>query len=216
VAIELKSGASADVAIVDPTFDALRASNRPLDPGSLGAYSLSMSTGVMAAGLAANSEIFQFRWIDSSRVAVIDKVNFDGLGSITAFAAGVVNIRAAIARSWTVDGSGGTAASFAGSNQKMREAHGSSLVGAVRISSTAALTAGTKTIDAQDFGAVLGGVGASPAVVIWEGELFNCYGGMTYPIVLAQNQGIIVRATVPATGTWTAGISLSWTEVTAY
>jgi hypothetical protein len=40
--------------------------------------------------------------------------------------------------------------------------------------------------------------------------------GPEHPVLLAQNEGFVVRATVPATGTWQFGITVAWAEVTAY
>ena len=89
-------------------------------------------------------------------------------------------------------------------------------VGDIRIASTAALTAGTKTLDAQGFGGVVNGLSATAGVGIGEAAIFDSTGGSNYPLVLAQNEGFVVTATVPATGTWTAGLSIAWSEVTAY
>lgn len=196
---------------VDSTTRAQRVSIRPLDPGSLGTYRISANTGLMAAGMAASSEIFQMRWTDATRLCVIERVAFDGLGSVTAFAAGVVNLRLTVARSWSADGSGGTAITPA----KMRASMGSSLVAGVRIASTAALTAGTKTLDAIDHGGAVGSVAATAGAGVSPQSFMDVMAG-GYPIVLTANEGIVIRATVPATGTWTAGITLHWTEMTAY
>jgi hypothetical protein len=198
------------------TSRAQRSTLRGTDPTTLGSYRLSMQTGVMAAGLAASSEIFQFRWTDASRLCVINKVNFEGCGSIVAFAAGVAQFRLAVARSWTVDGSGGTAATITANNQKLRASFGTTLLGAARMASTAALTAGTKTLDAQDIGSTLGSFPATAGAAINPDSLFQPIPGVEYPIVLAQNEGLVVRATVPATGTWTAGLTVVWTEVASY
>jgi len=35
-----------------------------------------------------------------------------------------------------------------------------------------------------------------------------------WPLVLAQNEGFILRATVPATGNWVAFANVVWEEVT--
>ena len=99
MAIQLQGNGGVVAEVGGTTYRALRGEWRPLDPGSLGGYRIAMQSGVMAAGLAANSEIFQFRWTDATRLCVVHKCIFDGLGSIVAFAAGVVNIRAAVARS---------------------------------------------------------------------------------------------------------------------
>lgn len=34
--------------------------------------------------------------------------------------------------------------------------------------------------------------------------------------VVAQNEGFIIRATVPATGTWTASFDVTWMELASY
>jgi hypothetical protein len=210
-------GNAGTIAEVDGTgMRALRVTPRPVDPGALGAYRASMITGAMAAGLAANAEVFQFRWTDATRLCVITKVQFDGLGSIVAFAAGFAAFRGIVARSFTASGTGGTAATLTGNNLKQRTSHGTTLAGDIRIASTAALGAGTKTLDAQAFGAVVNGLSATAGIGISEGAIFDANAGGGYPLVLAQNEGFAVQATVPATGTWTAGFTVEWTEVTAY
>jgi len=47
-------------------------------------------------------------------------------------------------------------------------------------------------------------------------DLFHANPGGESPLVFAQNEGFVVRATVPATGTWQFGVTVAWTEVTAY
>jgi len=196
-------------------YRALRVENRPLDVGSLGAYRIAMQTGVMAAGLAANSEIFQFRWTDATRICVIEKIQFDGAGSIVAFAAGTAIFRLTPARAFSAAGSGGTAATITGNNQKLRTTMGSTLLGEARCASTAALGAGTKTLDAQDIGAAVGSFTAVAGVSISPQPFMDVYAG-GHPLVLVQNEGFVIRAAVPATGTWSAGITVHWTEMAAY
>lgn len=201
---------------VESKWNALRATLRPIDYGTLGIYQISMQTGTMAAGLAANAEIFQFRWTDATRLALVTQVRFDGLGSIAAFAAGFAGFQVNIARSWTVDGSGGTAATITGNNQKLRTSMGTTLLGAARIASTAALTAGTKTLDSQGCGGFVGGLTAVAGAGLQQANLLDNETTNEHPIVLAQNEGLVVRATVPATGTWTGGVTIKWIEVAAY
>lgn len=208
-------GVGGTIAEVDSTTRAQRVSVRPLDPGALGTYRLSTQTGVMAAGLVAGSEILQFRWTDATRLCVVERVMFDGLGSIAAFAAGVANFRLTVARGWTVDGSGGTAVTPATNSNKMRTSMATSLVGAIRVASTAALTAGTKTLDASDHGGAIGGLTATAGAGLSDQAMLDVM-AQGHPIVLAANEGFVIRATVPATGTWTAGFTIHWTEMTAY
>lgn len=212
-------GNGGTVAEVDGTnFRALRITNRPIDYGALGFYAIGLVTGTMAAGLAANAEIFQARWTDATRFCAVYNIGCDGAGSIVAFAAGFTKMEAMIARAWTADGSGGTAATITGNNNKLRTSMGTTLFGAIRAASTAALTAGTKTLDTQGIGSIISGaVATAGAEILPNAELFSATSHVdNHPIVLAQNEGVIVRATVPATGTWTTGVSMRWAELTAY
>lgn len=218
MAIQLQ-GNSGTVAEVDGTnYRAMRTTLRPIDYGALGSYRLSQLSGTMAAGLAANSEVFQFRWTDATRLCVVTSVIWDGLsGSATAFAAGFGKVDLVVARSWTADGSGGSAATLTGNNAKQRTSMGTTLVGAVRTASTAALGAGTKTLDAQAVGQYSAAFGTATSTQwIPQFDLFHADPGGESPLVLAQNEGVVVRATVPATGTWQFGVTIVWSEVVAY
>lgn len=218
MAIQLQ-GNGGTVAEVDGTnYRAMRTTLRPLDYGSLGSYRVSGLSGTMAAGLAANAEVFQFRWVDATRLCVVTSVLWDGLsGSATAFTAGFAKVDMLIARSWTADGSGGTTLTLAGNNQKMRSSMNTTLIGGSRIASTAALTAGTKTLDAQAIGQYSAAIGTGTSVQhMPQFDLFHADPGGESPLILSQNEGFVVRATVPATGTWQFGVTVCWTELTAY
>jgi hypothetical protein len=200
------------------TFRALRVVARPVDYGALGMYSAAGLSGTIAAGLAANSEICQFRWTDGTRYGAIYRVTLDGVaGSATSFTAGFGKVDMMIARSWTSDGTGGTALTLTGNNQKLRTAMGTALVGTMRITTTAALTTGTKTLDSQAIDQISLTFGTA-ANVQYTGRvvLFDAQETNYMPIILASNEGIVVRATVPATGTWQTGITIDWAELTAF
>lgn len=218
MAIQLQ-GNGGTIAEVDGTnYRAMRATLRPIDYGAFGAYRLSLLSGTMAAGLGANAEIWQFRWSDATRLCAVTGVTIDGLaGSATAFTAGLGKVDLMIARSWTADGSGGTAATLTGNNNKERTSMGTTLLGAVRISSTAALTAGTKTLDSQPIAGAALTFGTTASVqYMLRDELFRPEPGVEAPLVLAQNEGLVIRATVPATGTWHFGVTVTWTELSDY
>lgn len=212
-------GNSGTIAEVEGATRALRVTARPLDYGSLGAYSLGLSTGVMAAGLAANAEIFQARWAHATNLCLVRSIRF-GAGGIVAFAAGVVQIMSRMARGWTGQGTAGTGITFGVNDQKRRTNMGQTgfAAGDVRIATTLTLGAGTKTLDGNDFGNLVGSVGVTAGEPLIEtgAELLPDDRDMRHPLVLVQNEGPVIRATVPATGTWTAGVSFDWEEVTAY
>lgn len=223
------------VAEVDgTTFRALRTVVRPLDYGSLGHYRMSAVTGTLAAALAAGTgtagHIFAFRWGDATRIAVILKLRLRFL-PLTPFTAATLtdhtSFDAFIVRSYTASHTGGTAYTLTGNNQKSRTSMGTSLVTDARIATTGALTAGTHTFDAHPFAQTLRkGNRVNPAAATEEVvmpamdgmELDFDMGGGDHPIVLAQNEGIVIRnRTVwPAAGTGIAVIELVWAELNAF
>lgn len=202
---------------VDSTHFAARISGRPMHVGTRGAYGLAAFGGVIAAGAGANSEVFQFRWTDGTRKCLLRSVVL-GVGGITGFTAGTCYFGLRIARSWSADGTGGTAITFAGNDQKKRTDFATTLApsnAGVRIHTTAALGAGTKTLDGNDLAGIGGSVTATagtalvnPGTYLWQRNTHD-----EYPILFEQNEGFVVRGTVPATGTWTCAVSLEWAEV---
>jgi hypothetical protein len=198
---------------------------KPTDHGSLGHYSFGGFTGILPAALGANSEIFQFRWVDATRFAVIRKIRIAASVTTTFFAAGVpVQIDLVKAITWTVAGTGGTGITPAALLKLRTTGMGSTLVAAgdVRIATTAALGAGTKTLETLPLSSILAGgpITASlkgtiiePGTILWQAEI----GDAEHPLILAQNEGFVIRSVaVPATGTWMAAVNVSWAEVTAF
>jgi hypothetical protein len=220
MAFQIAGFTSANVAEVSgTTFRALRVQAMPVDYGSLGIYRFSWLSGTMAAGLAANSPIWSFRWGDATRLAVFQKLIGDGMaGSSTAFAAGFASFKAFFARSFTASDTGGAILTITGNNGKLRTSMGTTLLTEIRASTTATLTAGTRTLDAQplaqhafSIGTVVSVIYIPPATPLFNEDVVG-----TMPIVLAQNEGVVVQATVPATGTWQIGLTSMHAEVTAY
>lgn len=194
---------------------------KPTPVGALGSYRVSGISGTMAAGLAGASEILQFRWTHATNLAIIENVQLDSAYDLTTgFTIGTGRIMLRIARAWSADGSGGAALTPAAAMEKLRTSQGNSLVGAIRIATTAALTAGTKTLDTDPIGQAFAVLPATVNVALFGTApislLDQGVSGPIHPIVLAQNEGFVVQATVPATGTWVFGLTLRWSEVTAF
>lgn len=224
MAIQIQGNAGTVSEVDGTTFRALRTTSRPVDHGALGAYAFGGFTGILPAALAANSEIFQFRWTHASNLAVIRKVRIAASVTTTFFAAGVpVQIDLVKATGWTGAGTGGTAVSPA-ALLKRRTSMGSSLVasGDIRIATTAALGAGTKTLETLSLSSLLAGgpITASlngtiiaPGTILWQAEVAD----QEHPLVLVQNEGFVIRSVaVPATGTWMAAVTVDWAETTVY
>lgn len=205
------------VSEVENNTRALRTVLRPTDFGALGVYQATHVSGVMAAGLAASAEIFQLRWTHASNVCLIRQLQISAVADTVAFTAGRGNFNLAVARSWTADGSGGTAMTLTGNNQKLRTSMGTTGMGAIRGAATAALTAGTKTIDTQALSSVQVVCPAAAATMMLnQVDMINPESESEYPIVLAQNEGLVIRATVAAIGTWGFSVNVKWMELASY
>jgi hypothetical protein len=203
---------------------------KPTDAGALGHYRVSVPTGTLTAGLAAGGQIFSLRWADATRLLVLKSLNVKVL-TLTPFTGATLSdygsVDAVVARSFTVAASGGTAVTLTGNNAKVRTSMATSLVNTMQVATTAALTAGTQTLDAQAFkSSLVRGNRTNPAAATEEAVAstdnglalnFNVSNG-EYPIVLAANEGIVIRnRTVwPIAGTAMYVIDVAWAEVTAY
>jgi len=191
---------------------------KPQAYGTLGHYRWGALSGLIPAALAANSEILQFRWSDATRLCIINSIKISAAVSTTFFAAGVpLQISLTKATAWTAVGTGGTRPAVAATLKK-RSSMGSSLLGAndIGVATTAALGAGTKTLEATPMGVVVaaGPITASlnggiilPGTPLWDS---NSADG-EHPLLLVQNEGFAIRSiAVPATGTWMFAINIDW------
>jgi len=213
----IEGGASGVLLEVDAATLAGRMQIRPTDVGSLGSYQLSVLSGAMAAGLAGAAPIFSCRWGDATRALTLRRLAMIARCTTAAFAAGAVLMELLVARGFTASDTGGTSVLPTGNSQKRRTSFGTTLITDLRISSTATLTAGTRTLDAQSISLVRGMVpaahinypfvgkglgafvpGASTVAFAMDWmDLFLIDTGSEWPLVFVQNEGFIIRATVP-------------------
>ena len=203
---------------VESAHRAMRVVGRPMDLGTRGAYALGVNTGVLTAALTG--EVFQMRWTDATRLMLLRSVTVSWAVSTTAFVAGVTpQLAMRIARAFTADGTGGTAIVFSTSNtNKKRTSFPLSLLSdtGTRISTTAALGAGTKTLDTNRCALIQGNVGVATATsyliaptYLWQRNTMD-----EYPFVFAQNEGFIVEiVSSPGTGTSSISVQVEWAEV---
>jgi len=223
----IQDGVGTTVAGVESTHLALRVAGRPMNLGANGAsFAMSIRSGIMAAGLAVDSEIFQMRWTHATFKMLLRSLTVGVVrASATAFAAGVFTVRSTVARAWTADGGAGVAIVMSTNNtNKRRTSFNLSKFSdtGIRKADTAALTAGTKQRDTNDFGAALGFTGVvapaatvevapsiiAPGTYLWQRNTTD-----EYPFYFSTNEGLVITATVPATGTWSYNIGVEWAEV---
>lgn len=198
---------------VDQAMGAMRVSTWPQQ--CLGEYRFGQSTGLMTA-IAANGEIAQFRWTNATRLAVVKfiRVRYAVITGFTAAQELGFDIIGSV--NFTVSGTGGTAVTPGTQNLKKRQSYADSLVTDLRIATTAALGAGTKTLSNASYGASAAKTLAAAATV--QDASFETTVDMTNssdgPIVLAQNEGISIRNSVlmGAGGTVRATVEIAWAE----
>lgn len=186
-----------------------------IGPTLLGSYCMAANTGTMAAGLAGGSPIYSFRY-GGANLAIIRKITAEADDVTTAFVAGSAKFDLIAARTFSASDTGGTAATLTGNNGKMRTSFATTAISDLRISSTATLSAGTRTLDAQPLATVEFSVSTTiDAQLLPTTDLIRQNVGES-PLVLANNEGFVIQATVPGTGTWFTSVRTCWDEVTAF
>ena len=212
MAIQLAGNTVANIQEVDATFKAARISIRPAEVinwNSQGGVS-GLLTGVAAAG-----PVWSMR-NTGSNLLMVRRITV-GFITTTAFTtAQGLYYNLIKANGFTASDSGGTALYTAGQNKHRASFTNITSAPDIRISTTAALTAGTRTLESQPIGSVCGSstaVGTSmPATNIFSHDAGD------YPIILAQNEGIIITNGIAmgAAGVINLMVGVEYAEVTAY
>lgn len=213
MALQLQ-GFSGVVDEVDSTFRARRVTIRPQEV--LSWNSVGASSGNLT-GAAANSAIFSLRNIGSN-LLIVRRV---GVGFITTTAfttAQIVDYGVIVARSFSASDSGGTAIAVTGNNCKHRTSLATPTSLDMRISTTGALTAGTKTLDTNHLAQIGQWSGAAGAALTPAPNNLISHATGDYPVVLATNEGINVMnlTAMGAAGVIRAYINIEFAEVASY
>ena len=177
-----------------------------------GSYSVAALSGIMAAGLGAAAEIWQLRWTSTTKLALITHLFMHASVDTTGFTAGTVTFNLFKATAWTAAGTGGGTLTLTGNNAKLDTNMASTAIGEIRVATTATLTAGTKTLLDSAHSTTVSGVGtAAGADILANHDMVNV-ADLSHPMLLRANEGVVIQATVPATGTWKFGVELLWVE----
>lgn len=197
---------------VDATFRARRVSLRP--PEVINWNSIGGSSGALTA-VAAAGPVFSLRNVGTN-LLMVRRVTV-GFVTTTAFtiaqglAYGMLK-----ANAFSVSDSGGTALYTAGANKHRTSFTNIATAPDIRIASTGALTAGTRTLEAVPLAVAAGsstGVGTSMPNA---GLLIHDSGD--YPLILASNEGFIITNDIAmgALGVIRLLVSIEYAEATAY
>lgn len=211
MAIQL-AGESGIVQEVDTTFKSARVTLRPTQLN--GYFSVSGSSGALT-GVAAAGPVWSFR-NTGANLLLVRRVSI-GFVTTTAFtAAQGLQYEMFRANSFTVSDSGGTNLFVAGANKHRLSFPNVTSAPDIRIASTGALTAGTRTLETVGMGIAGGsstGVGTSmPITDILEQDAGD------YPFVLAQNEGLIIAngIAMAAAGVIRLQVSVEYLETASY
>jgi hypothetical protein len=186
----------------------------PVEFGTTGgSYHRAAKSGVMAAGLAAASPIFTFWFQSGVLFGLVRRVRLSAWTTATSFVAGLATFDFFIARSFTNPLTGGSTVLPGGRMRGTMPIPNAIL----QVSTTAALTGGTYALEQSPTESVTVTPGTvaqtlfSPAPM----RLFEKLQG-EMPMLLVQNEGFLIQATVPATGTWGFSVTTEWDEVPLY
>lgn len=213
-------GTGGTVAEVDGTsYRALRVAPRPIDAGAFGHYKLSTNVPLVVTQAAAGT-LFSFRWGDATRICVLQFIRLRVLQTAAATATIMPSFEVFTARSFTASDSAGTAITLTGNNMKKRTSMGTTLVTDIRKSAVAAgCTVGTRTLDAEPIMQMLTQQTiTTPNAQSYESVL-DFTDGTDHPLILAQNEGFIVRGpsvVFGVAGTANLSVNIGWAEVAAY
>jgi hypothetical protein len=209
-------GNGGTIAEVDATMRSQRTSLRPME--SLAWLDVAAVSGALTAA-GANTAVYSFRNLSANPV-IIRRVGIGFIATTGFTAAQQLNWGLKVARAFTVSDSGGTAIALTGNNCKARTSLGTLTSVDCRIAATAALTAGTKTLDTNDLGITGAYAAATTAGNLLAPSPNNLLSHDTgdYPLVLAQNEGFNVMnlTAMGAAGVGTLYVSMECAEVTAY
>jgi hypothetical protein len=221
------TGPQADVELqVDPTHSASRVSLKPLEyaevgkPGIGGHYFVDGASGALT-GVGANGPIFSFRWSDTKYLAVLKRVSMVYYITTAYTTAQMNDFELICATGFTASDTGGTALTPVRKRVNLMSA---SVATDVRISSTAALGGGTRTLDAAGLRFVADGPAnvaiptATLAVPRQELLLYDNKEFGVHPKVFGKDEGFLVRAVTAmgAVGVIKAYVMAEWAEVAQY
>lgn len=224
--LESNSGNLAGVG--QEAFSGLHVRSTPIAASaSLGCYRIAATTGTLAAALAASAQLFYVRWSDATRFFVLHKF-IARFQTLTLFTAGTLTDFGFDLHKATSISAGGGGTDLVLGKTKMRSTMGASLTevaGGMRIATTAGLTAIT-TLDSYPIAQSLGDTQTVNPAAATEEQRVNDptltyvadLASGEYPLVLAQNEGLVLRnRTVwPAAGTGIVQVEMVWSEVAAF
>jgi hypothetical protein len=192
-----------------------------------GAYRIASVSGVIsgvAAATATAGFLWTIRWAPTVvgatgniRYALIQRLRARMVTIHGPTATQELGIDLIFARSYSASCTGGTSATMTTNNAKKRTSFPTSQVTDIQVANTGALTAGTHTLDAQALAQCSTSEVAFSATVQAKDSIevnLTTQDMEEYPLVLAPNEGLILRNTVAQGAGYTGRVvvELDWRE----
>ena len=201
---------------IDAAMKAMRQTLRPME--CLSWLLVGARSGALTAA-AANAAVFSFRNLAANPV-IVRRVGIGFIATTGFTAAQELSWGLKVARAFSASDTAGNPVALTGSNCKARTSLGALTSNDCRIASTAALTAGTKTLDANDLGVIGAYAAATAAGTLLAPAPSNLlsHDAGDYPLVLAQNEGfnIMNLVTMGAAGVGTLYVNMELAEALTY
>jgi hypothetical protein len=175
------------------------------------------TSGAFLSGLGSLSPVYSFQWTATTLVAAITRLRFQVWSGGTAFASTAIGTFNMItARGFTSPDSGGTEDYFGDGSSRLR-ADMTNAEAAIMIAANSPLTPGVRTLDSAplDQRSFMIPTTANTTFSPTPMTLFEKLNG-EHPLILQANEGFVVRAQVPGSGSWSFAITLEWAGIPNY
>lgn len=204
--MSLINGQSGNILEVGAVNKAARTVAYPLD--NLNWSTFSLKTGLITV-LAAGAPIMSLR-NSGSNLLLIKRIGLNAVVNTGFTAAQLIDFQFQIARGFTVSDSAGTVITTAGTNKHKTAQSNLSSVD-LRVATTVALTAGTRNLDVNPITAIgAWALAATASLLIPKQDLLNFDAPSDYPLVLAQNEGLVLS---PITAMGAGGVMTVYPEI---
>lgn len=169
-----------------------------------------------ATVLAANAPVWSLRNISTTRSLLITRVQV-GFATTTAFTnAQALLYQLFFARGFTASDTAGTAVALTANQNKARTSLATLNSVNMQICTAAALTAGTRTLDAVALASAIGTVGTvgttMPMTTLYQHDSDD------YPLFLAQDEGLVIQSAIVmgAVGVGNITVNIAFSEFVSY
>lgn len=186
---------------IDPSFGALRVTPRPLE--ALAWLQISAKSGALTTVTGSTANLVFALRNGGTNLYLVRKIQIGYITTTGYTAAQYQDFGAYIARSYTAASSGGTAITISGNTNKLRTSLATLTTPDCRISTTAALTAGTLAVDTNPIGVYGNWCAAATAGAGFGLTTIFDQGPGDYPLVLGNQEGLVI---CPITTMGAAGV----------